>query len=85
MLADHRYGYPLTITDFASRYLLCCEGLQSTREQFAFSVFERTFRDYGLPRKIRSDNGVPFASTPGRDLTKSKRICQLSRVGMVPP
>ena len=63
MLADHRYCYPLTITDFASRYLLCCEGLQSTREQFAFSVFERTFRDYGLPRTIRSDNGVPFAST----------------------
>ena len=62
MLADHRYCYPLTITDFASRYLLCCEALQSTREQFAFSVFERTFRDYGLPRAIRSDNGVPFAS-----------------------
>src|SRR5256885_15561611 len=33
MLADHRYCYPLTITDFASRYLLCCEGLQNTREQ----------------------------------------------------
>jgi len=44
MLADHRYCYPLTITDFASRYLLCCEGLQSTRERFAFSVFERTFK-----------------------------------------
>ena len=63
MLADHRYCYPLTITDFASRYLLCCEGLQSTREHFAFSVIERTFKDYGLPRAIRSDNGVPFAST----------------------
>jgi len=58
MLTDHRYCYPLTITDFASRYLLCCEGLQSTREHFAFSVFERTFKDYGLPRAIRSDNGV---------------------------
>src|SRR5271170_8148408 len=62
MLADHRYCYPLTITDFSSRYLLCCEGLQSTREQFAFSLFERAFKDYGLPRVIRSDNGVPFAS-----------------------
>jgi len=40
-----------------------CEHLQSTREHFAFSVFERTFKDYGLPRAIRSDNGVPFAST----------------------
>ena len=63
MLAEHRYCYPLTVTDFASRYLLCCEGLQSTREHIAFSVFERTFKDYGLPRAIRSDNGVPFAST----------------------
>jgi putative transposase len=62
MLADHRYCYPLTITDFASRYLLCCEGLQSTREPFAFSIFERTFKEYGLSRAIRSDNGVPFAS-----------------------
>ena len=62
MVADHRHCYPLTITDFASRYLLCCEGLQSTREHFAFSVFERTFKDYGLPRAIRSDDGVPFAS-----------------------
>jgi len=44
MLADHRYCLSLTITDFASRYLLCCEGLQSTRERFAFSVFERTFK-----------------------------------------
>jgi putative transposase len=62
MLADHRYCYPLTITDFASRYLLCCEGLHSTREHLAFSAFERTFKDYGLPRVIRSDNGAPFAS-----------------------
>jgi len=37
--------------------------VQSTREHFAFSVFERTFKDYCLPRAIRSDNGVPFAST----------------------
>ncbi len=63
MLADRRYCYPLTITDFASRYLLCCEALQSTKEQLAFSVFERAFKDFGLPGTIRSDNGVPFASS----------------------
>ena len=61
-LADRRYCYPLTITDFASRYLLCCEGLETTREAYAFTAFERTFMDYGLPGAIRSDNGVPFAS-----------------------
>jgi transposase InsO family protein len=35
MLADRRYCYPLTITDFASRYLIACEALQSTREAYA--------------------------------------------------
>jgi putative transposase len=61
-LGNRQYCYPLTITDFASRYLLACEALTTTREQYAFAVFERTFKDYGLPRAIRTDNGVPFAS-----------------------
>jgi putative transposase len=61
-LADRRYCYPLTITDFASRYLLSCEALEGTKERYAFSVFERTFKDFGLPKAIRTDNGVPFAS-----------------------
>jgi putative transposase len=62
MLADRRYCYPLTITDFASRYLIACEALSTTREAFAFSVFESTFKEFGLPGAIRTDNGVPLAS-----------------------
>lgn len=62
MLADRRYCYPLTITDAASRYLIGCEALGSTQATFAFRVFERVFRDFGLPQAIRTDNGVPFAS-----------------------
>ena len=62
MLADRRYCYPLTITDFASRYLIACEALASTQESSAFTVFDRAFRDFGLPRAIRTDNGVPFSS-----------------------
>ena len=62
MLGNRRYCYPLTITDFASRYVLTCEALSTTQEKFAFTVFERTFKDFGLPRGIRTDNGVPFAS-----------------------
>ena len=61
-LGNRRYCYPLTITDFASRYLLTCEALSTTREAYAFAVFERAFKDFGLPRAIRTDNGVPFAS-----------------------
>jgi len=62
MLGNRRYCYPLTITDFASRYLLTCEALGTTQEKFAFTVFERTFKEFGLPHVIRTDNGVPFAS-----------------------
>jgi putative transposase len=62
MLADRRYCYPLTLTDFASRYQLTCEALSTTQEKFAFTVFERTFKEFGLPQAIRTDNGVPFAS-----------------------
>ena len=61
-LGNRSYCYPLTITDYSSRYLLACEGLESTRESGAFPVFERVFREFGLPTGIRSDNGVPFAS-----------------------
>ena len=62
MLGNRRYCYPLTITDFASRYLLTCEALGTTQEKFAFTIFERTFKEFGLPLAIRTDNGVPFAS-----------------------
>jgi putative transposase len=62
LLANHRYCYPLTVTDFASRYLLACEALSTTKERYAFGVFERAFEDFGLPDAIRTDNGVPFAS-----------------------
>jgi putative transposase len=62
MLGNKKYCYPLTITDYRSRYLLSCEGLESTKTPFAFTVFEGVFREFGLPDAIRTDNGVPFAS-----------------------
>ena len=61
MLADRRSCYPLTITDFASRYLITCDALETTKETYAFSVFERAFKDFGLPRALRTDNGIPFS------------------------
>jgi transposase InsO family protein len=61
-LGSRQYCYPLTITDYRSRYLLACEGLASTKSAFAFTVFERVFKEFGLPHAIRSDNGAPFAS-----------------------
>jgi putative transposase len=65
MLGNRRYCYPLTVTDFASRYLLACDALSTTQATFAFAVFERAFKDFGLPLAIRTDNGVPFAAPTG--------------------
>ena len=64
-LGSGRYCYPLTVTDHASRYLLLCEALESVREEPAMTAFDQLFRERGLPRAIRSDNGVPFASPNG--------------------
>ena len=62
LLGNRRYCYPLTITDYSSRYLLACEALESTRADTAFTTFERVFKEFGVPTAIRSDNGIPFAS-----------------------
>src|SRR5262249_8360179 len=61
-LGNGRYCYPLTVTDHASRFVLLCEALESTREDTAITAFEQLFLERGLPAAMRSDNGVPFAS-----------------------
>lgn len=60
---DAIYCYPLTIADQHTRYLLACHGLLSTKGHGVRPVFERLFCEYGLPHAIRTDNGVPFATT----------------------
>ena len=57
------YCYPLTIVDGFSRYLLACQGVLSTAIAVARPIFLRLFHEYGLPLIIRTDNGVPFATT----------------------
>lgn len=58
--------HPLTITDAMSRYLVKCEGLLGEKEGPVREQFELAFREFGVPRRIRSDNGSPFASkAPG--------------------
>jgi transposase InsO family protein len=67
---DGPYCYPLTIADQHTRYLVGIQGLLSTRAVGARHVFERVFREYGLPSAIRTDNGVPFANTGLHGLTQ---------------
>jgi len=54
--------FPLTIADGYSRFLLACRALTSTRVAESQPTFVRAFQEYGLPQRIRSDNGVPFAT-----------------------
>ena len=61
-MANAKYCYPLTVTDFYSRYLLGCEAMESTKSQSAQQGFEWIFQEYGLPMRIRTDNGTPFSS-----------------------
>lgn len=57
------YCYPLTVQDGASRYLLDCQGMLEPTIEGSRPVFERLFRRYGLPDRLRTDNGAPFASS----------------------
>jgi putative transposase len=59
---DGKYCYPLTLADQHTRYLLACRGVGSTQTVTAKPIFERAFREFGLPLAIRTDNGVPFAT-----------------------
>jgi transposase InsO family protein len=64
LTADGRRVDPLTVTDAHSRYLLGCQVLSGkTDTVHVMAVFETLFRTYGLPERIRTDNGTPFAST----------------------
>lgn len=55
------YCYPLTVMDLNSRFILGIRALDTTSVDPTRSQFTRLFREYGLPRVIRTDNGVPFA------------------------
>jgi putative transposase len=61
-LGDGSLCYPLTVADGYSRMLLVCRALTSTQVRESRPVFLRAFQEYGLPVRIRSDNGVPFAT-----------------------
>lgn len=67
--ADGTRCDPLTIADAHTRYVLCCRIVDPTEGGVRRS-FERSFREYGLPRAIRTDNGPPFASTGPARLTR---------------
>ena len=69
---DRRYCYPLTLRDGFSRYVLRCDALLSRSYALTRARCERAFADYGLPVRIRSDNGP--VSGPGCDGCRGSRL-----------
>jgi putative transposase len=69
-MGDGQWCYPLTVMDHQSRYLLDCQGFHRIAFRDTQRVFIRLFKTYGLPGRIRSDNGVPFASTAAGGLSR---------------
>jgi putative transposase len=62
LVGDGTRCYPLTVLDDYSRMNLCCRSLPSTAEEPVERELERTFREWGLPDRLRSDNGTPFGT-----------------------
>jgi putative transposase len=73
---------PLTLQDAHSRYLLRCQAVKRTDTSFVWPIFDAAFREYGLPLRMRSDNGPPFATTAMGGL--SKLAIRLIKAGIVP-
>lgn len=69
-LGDRSLCYPLTLTDQRSRFILGCDGMAAISDEEARESCEEIFRRYGLPKAMRSDNGVPFASNGLANLTR---------------
>lgn len=79
---DGRKCEPLTITDCVSRYLISCIHLDRHTVDDVWTVFDRAFREYGLPLKVRSDNGSPFGSCGAGRLTRLSVL--LIKAGVTP-
>lgn len=73
---------PLTLSDAHSRYLLRCQALARSDSEHVWPVLEAAFREFGLPQRLRSDNGSPFASCGAGGL--SRLSVKLIKAGVVP-
>jgi len=61
-LKNGKYCFPLTVSDLSSRYVLGIDAHTAISLEKTFRHFTSLFHTYGLPNRIRTDNGVPFAS-----------------------
>jgi len=82
LTGDGRKCEPFTITDCFSRYLIRCTHLENHTVDYVWPIFDEAFREYGLPKRVRSDNGPPFGSVGAGRLTRLS--VNLIKAGVVP-
>jgi putative transposase len=70
LTGDGTHCEPLTLSDAHSRYLLRCQVLAKNDTEHVWPVLDAAFREYGLPERLRSDNGPPFATTGAGGLSR---------------
>jgi putative transposase len=82
LTGDDQKCEPLTITDGFSRFLIKCTHLADKSHEYVWPIFEEAFLEYGLPNRVRTDNGPPFGSVgPGRLTPLS---IKLIKAGVIP-
>jgi transposase InsO family protein len=73
---------PLTLSDAHSRYLLRCQAMARLDTEHVWPVLDAAFREFGLPHRLRSDNGAPFASPGAGGL--SRLSVKVIKAGVMP-
>lgn len=74
---------PFTVRDIVSRFMLETRLMRSKGTEAVKAVMQETFREYGLPKVIRSDNGTPFCATNSA-LTLTKLSVWWMSLGILP-
>jgi transposase InsO family protein len=82
LTGDGTHCEPLTLSDAHSRYLLRCQVMARNDTDHVWPVLAAAFREFGLPRRLRSDNGSPFASRGAGGL--SQLSVKVIKTGVVP-
>jgi putative transposase len=82
LTGDGTHCEPLTLSDAHSRYLLRCQAVARTDGDHVWPILDVAFREFGLPKSLRSDNGVPFAARGAGGL--SKLAVKVIKAGVMP-
>jgi putative transposase len=82
LTGDKQKVEPFTVTDGYSRYVICCQHLERKTFENVWKAYSNAFNSYGLPTRIRTDNGPPFATTGAGRL--SRLSINLIKAGVIP-